>query len=248
MKFHPISNMLPMMHPMEYEALKEDIQKNGLQVPITRYEGMILDGRHRFKACEELKVEPQYQDFHQNGIQAVDYVIIHNLHRRHLNQSQKAVISLEYKDQLVKKSKENTIKPVKGMGKGRDDNKDAYKLTAKMFGVGHGVIRMANFIRNEKPKLLKEIKDGTLTVSKAYYMDRDNPFRPISTYHSRDDNALGLIHKKLNSGWTVELKMKKDSFQCHLSGDGVSDIRFKGEWSSKPCFEKFYEAIFSECK
>lgn len=56
MKFHPISNIFPMMSDSEFKELKEDIQKNGLIEPIWVYQDSIIDGRNRFNACMELGV------------------------------------------------------------------------------------------------------------------------------------------------------------------------------------------------
>ena len=63
MKTHPIADVFPMMNDGRYAELLADIREHGLRVPIVLYEGMILDGRNRHKACTELGIEPRFEDF-----------------------------------------------------------------------------------------------------------------------------------------------------------------------------------------
>jgi ParB-like chromosome segregation protein Spo0J len=52
--------MVPELSPEEYESLKQSIMKDGLYVPIiVNQNGIILDGHHRYKACQELGIEPK---------------------------------------------------------------------------------------------------------------------------------------------------------------------------------------------
>ena len=55
------ASMVPKQSPEEYESLKQSIkEENGLYVPIiVNQNGVILDGHHRYKACQELGIEPK---------------------------------------------------------------------------------------------------------------------------------------------------------------------------------------------
>jgi ParB-like chromosome segregation protein Spo0J len=55
---HPIANLFPEMTGSDYDALVKDIKSNGLIEPITLFEGKILDGRNRARACLEAEIEP----------------------------------------------------------------------------------------------------------------------------------------------------------------------------------------------
>jgi len=62
-KNHPAAEAFPMMDDGRYSELLADIRENGQREPITLCDGMILDGRNRYRACLEAGVEPATRDF-----------------------------------------------------------------------------------------------------------------------------------------------------------------------------------------
>ncbi|MEX2106550.1 MAG: ParB/RepB/Spo0J family partition protein [Solirubrobacterales bacterium] len=91
------------MTDTEFAELKADIEANGLREPITMYEGKILDGRHRARACEELGIEVLTRDY--SGDEPVVFVVSMNVHRRHLHAGQKAEIARRVLPQLREEAK-----------------------------------------------------------------------------------------------------------------------------------------------
>lgn len=73
-------------------ALRDDIKANGLREPITTYDEQILDGRHRFRACEMANVEPRFEEL-PAGVNPFGFVISKNLHRRQLTTAQRAIVA-----------------------------------------------------------------------------------------------------------------------------------------------------------
>lgn len=86
---HPLAELMPAMTPESYENLKTSISINGLLQPISVYQGIILDGRHRFQACLDLDLQPAIEEW--NGADALRYVEAMNLARRQLSLPQRAL-------------------------------------------------------------------------------------------------------------------------------------------------------------
>ena len=87
---HPFSEMFLQISKEDFYKLAGDIKVNGLHHPIVRYQGKILDGNNRYRACELLKIAPKFApDFTGDDAHARNYVISANIHRRHLNADQR---------------------------------------------------------------------------------------------------------------------------------------------------------------
>jgi hypothetical protein len=104
LSFHPLADIFPLMEGVEFDALVEDIYRNGLREPIVLHEGKILDGRNRYRACIKIAEEaeaqnccgqlyqPQFKELEPRigvGIDPYAYVISANIHRRHLTAEQR---------------------------------------------------------------------------------------------------------------------------------------------------------------
>ncbi len=87
---HPACALLPMMSDAAIAELAEDIRRHGQQQPIWTYGGALLDGRNRLLACLRAEVEPDVRAW--EGDDPVRWVLSMNFHRRHLSDSQKAVV------------------------------------------------------------------------------------------------------------------------------------------------------------
>src|SRR5688572_9487566 len=91
MEFHSLCLALPDMSAEAFQALVEDIRSNGLRHDVVLHEGLILDGRHRYRACLECGIEPRFVTF--DGSDPLAFVISENVTRRHLNESQRAMVA-----------------------------------------------------------------------------------------------------------------------------------------------------------
>lgn len=78
------------------KLLADDIVTFGQREPIWLLDGMVLDGRNRQWACEFAQVEPFYQQY--RGDDPLNFVLSKNLHRRHLTESQRALIAASIVD------------------------------------------------------------------------------------------------------------------------------------------------------
>ena len=89
-------NIFPEAKPEDYSRLIDDIQANGYDQdqPVITYQGAILDGWNRNKACVELMIKPPTKEFVGSDFEALQLVMRTNK-RRNLNSGQWATIAVE---------------------------------------------------------------------------------------------------------------------------------------------------------
>ena len=161
MEIHELANIIPNMSDEEYQALKLDIQTNGLLNPIMLYENKILDGRNRYKVCQELNIEPKYETYEGNS--PVSYVISINIKRRHLNNSQIACILLDAKPKIKEEAKKRMlagkkIDPTQLLGEGGKG--ESNEILGKIGGISSETIRVVERIKEENLEAYEQIKQG----------------------------------------------------------------------------------------
>ena len=168
MEYHEIANIFPLISGDEFESLKKDIKKNGLIESIWTYENKILDGRNRYRACNEIGITPDMREF--TGDDPLAFVISLNMKRRHLSASQLAFVALAVEEYEGKKAKEreqirkskSTVQKVaqSEQGKSRD-------IAAKSVGVNRQYVSDAKKIRAERPDLEKKVVSGEMNIKQA---------------------------------------------------------------------------------
>jgi ParB-like chromosome segregation protein Spo0J len=92
--FHPIADIFPLMEGEEFDALVADIKKRGQQARIVLKDGMILDGRNRYRACLAAGIEPMFacKAYSDQITDPVAFVVAANIRRRHLKPEDKIKI------------------------------------------------------------------------------------------------------------------------------------------------------------
>ena len=105
MKFHEVASIFPLIEGEEFQRLVDDIRANGLVEPIWVHpDGSIIDGRNRYRACVKTGVEPHTRQWNGSG-SLILFVLSLNLHRRHLNPSQRACLATEILPMLEAEAK-----------------------------------------------------------------------------------------------------------------------------------------------
>jgi ParB-like chromosome segregation protein Spo0J len=92
--------LIPPISSADYERLKRSIkEEGGLLMPIIiNQDNVVLDGHHRLRACYELGFPVTYytKNFTGKPLEELRYVVTVNLHRRHLDEFQRAEIGLKW--------------------------------------------------------------------------------------------------------------------------------------------------------
>jgi N6-adenosine-specific RNA methylase IME4 len=155
---HPAADLFPLLSDPELSELADDIRLNGLREPIWLYEDpelgqVLLDGRNRSRACAIAGVAPTFRTYEGND--PVGFVISYNLKRRHLSESQRAMVA----DQLAQlpRGKPNTAIAV-----------FTQEQAADLLNVSADSVQRARVVREQGvPELSQAVSSGQVPVSTA---------------------------------------------------------------------------------
>lgn len=130
LKIHPAADWLPQLNGSEFQELKADIASRGLREPILRKDGFILDGRHRLRICNELEIEPIFEEY--AGTDIVAEIASRNLFRRHLTPRERAELVVKMcGDQLSKEAQERSAANLKKGDESPDGTKRNHRETGR---------------------------------------------------------------------------------------------------------------------
>jgi ParB-like chromosome segregation protein Spo0J len=170
--FHPACLAFPMLPEAELAALAEDIKLRGLQTPVVRHRGLILDGRNRLAACELAGVRPSFVEWDGRG-SPTEWVIATNLVRRHLTASQRAAVALEILPLLEREAKQRQRL---SRGRGQKVGKElptfsargkASEAAARIVKANRLYVQAVKGVAQRAPELVDAIRSGRLTVPDA---------------------------------------------------------------------------------
>ena len=164
---HPVADIFPMMSELEFSGLVDDIKLNGLREPVWLHQdGRIIDGRNRFRACSQLGVEVSEQArtcriYQGDDDGLVAFVVSLNLHRRHLDSDQRAMVGAR----IANLGEGRPSKTAEISAVSQSDVSDLLKVSADSIQAAKKVLA------SEDKDLIKEAekgrKDGGLSISAA---------------------------------------------------------------------------------
>jgi DNA modification methylase len=153
LEFHPLANIFPLMEGEAFASLVADIRDQGLEEPVVLLDGKILDGRNRYRACREAGVEYRCETY--TGSDPLGYVISKNLHRRHLDESQRAMVAAK----LATLRDGQRADLVEGLPIGR---------ASELLNVGERSVARARGVQEHgTPELVQAVERGNVKVSAA---------------------------------------------------------------------------------
>ena len=196
MKKHKF-NIFPEAKKEDFERLKADIEANGFDKsqPITTYEGEILDGWNRLKACQELEIAPVFTKFIGSAADAIAFVMRTNK-RRNLNSGQWATIAAEAEELMAaiaesvetarrekisetKKAAATPDKKLSDVQKSHHADTTATK-SAELFNTNRTYVNNAVKMKEAAPEVFEKVKAGTMTMQDGMKAVRAIPTDPWS--------------------------------------------------------------------
>lgn len=161
---HKFADIFPMIEGDGLENLKQDIKEHGQLEPVILYEGKILDGRNRYRACKELGLDVKTEEY--KGEKPLEFVISLNLKRRHLTQSQSGCIANDILPLLEEEARKRQLSTLKNTSvvlenlPKREEPFHSSKEAGKLFNVSEKYVREAKKLKETSPELFEEVRMG----------------------------------------------------------------------------------------
>lgn len=167
MKYHPLADAFPLLEGDDYEKLKADIELNGQRDAIVIMNGVILDGRNRHRACQELKIphrERLYGSRPGDGDDPAAYVWSTNATRRHLTTSQLGYAAAK----LANVNHGGDRKSEGFKGSSRTLEMVTREDAAARVGVSKSTVHRGKVVVTQTvPAVQDAVRDGTLPLTRA---------------------------------------------------------------------------------
>lgn len=251
-QIHEVANLFPMMSDEEFSSLVEDIKENGQHEPITIYQNQIIDGRNRYKACEQLGIEPNVKEWDGQG-SITSYVVSLNLKRRHLTTSQRSAIYPEmsklFEDEARERQRQAGESTNAKLGRtssgtltqkigeastGKHDG-EATSQASKILGVNRQYLSDAKKLQQDAPELIPMMKQGEITIKTAKQyasIPKDTRGKLLDNLPKQEEGKT-----KVCTGCGELLPIEK------FNGAMCGPCRYKKEKASKPNKSKPEEVI-----
>lgn len=172
-KQHPYGKTHERLDEGIFAELCADVDRRGQDRPIILYQGMVLDGWHRYLACLATKTTPKLDTFRGTDVQAAELVHASEV-RRHATAEQRyasftllcdACPAFKAKfEELAAKGKEQKAagRPL-ATGSQRVD---VVKAKAEAAGVSKATAKKVERVKNANPKAVADIAAGKTTTNK----------------------------------------------------------------------------------
>lgn len=240
MRHHPIAEIWPMMDQAQLQDLADDIKKNGQLQFIWLYEGMILDGRNRYAACQLAGIQPKTKDY--TGDEPTAFAVSLNDKRRHMGAGVRAAVAAELepffakdaerryeatvgrpkKDQekLTEKIPSITSTGINAKKEGeptKDRRENAARFeAAKSVGVNDRYVQDAKKIKQEAPEVFEKLKAGKISVQDA---KREVAKLPVDDWRKDERERQA----KVKAGKTVVANAQSDkNLICWAEREGIA--------------------------
>ncbi len=175
---HPFALLFPAMDADAFSYFVASVRE-GLQNPIVLYQGKVLDGVQRQKACSLAGVEPHYIQFLElpEAIRKrgpLTYVVAQNLHRRHMDASQKALAAAKIANM-----------PQGRPQKGADLHLISVSQAAHTFNVSSRSVKAATKLIRVAPEKVAAVEKGEISVTKALRQLKPTRNKPMQQQKQR---------------------------------------------------------------
>jgi hypothetical protein len=167
-----------MMADDDIQSLSADIKSLGLLAPVWIYEGKILDGRNRAKACQMAGVKVETKTY--TGDNPVAFAFSLNEKRRHLSSGARAALAVEAKPLYEAEAKKRQIRKPKSVVEKvpQQNTRKSRDKAATDFGTNGRYVTQAEKVKAQAPEVFEKLKQGKVSMQDAMREVRSKPTNP----------------------------------------------------------------------
>ena len=160
--------LIPPLTPDERQQLEANLKADGCRDPLVVWNGLLLDGHHRFEICtnEHLPYRTVEQPCATRDDAKV-WIIQHQFGRRNLNMAQRAELALRLEPLIAAQAKAREWSG-RTLGSNEPRGKTATELAAIAGLSSPTMIRARAVYLRGTPELKEEMRSGKVKVSAAY--------------------------------------------------------------------------------
>jgi ParB family chromosome partitioning protein len=252
---HPAATLFPMMDAEALQALAADIREHGQREPVILFNGAVLDGRNRLRACELAGVEPQFVT--RDDVESpTTFVLSLNLHRRHLTPVQCAALAFKVSGAFAAEAEERArVGNAKGGSAERKSSTDsvldfiapkqdsgarALTQAAKAVGAGREATERMAAVYRDAPEVFAAVESGaitTVTDAKAVAaLPEEQRTEVLQRVEAGETVKAALPHVAHNSGqnewytpgpWIEAARATMGGIDCDPASSAIANERVR---------------------
>lgn len=200
--FSEYASLFPWIEGDARGSLKADIEAHGIREPIVFLGEQILDGRNRYAIARELGI--LYPRCEYTGDDPAAFVLSKNLHRRHLSDSQRAMVA----SKLAKlpAGKPNTASAV-------ITQEDA----ARSLNVSVDSVQRARVVQEQGiPEVIAKVETGEVSVKAAAAVATLPAEQQAEIIRSADPKVFAKVAKEVRAEKQAEKKARRVEREAEL--------------------------------
>jgi N6-adenosine-specific RNA methylase IME4 len=234
-EFHPLADLFPLLEGVEFDAFAADIAANGILDEIVIHQGKILDGRNRYRAGIEAGLiaadldlarvawPDEFREFGSEGSELIwndgveniadplKWVLSKNLHRRHLNESQRAMVAEKLAELDHGQRQTGKFADVTTQGQ-----------AAELLHVSERSLRSARQVREHgAPVLVDAVEAGTVAVSAAAELAKLPADEQAEIIRGADPKAFARVAKERRHERAAEKTAQRSEDNARRQGGNV---------------------------
>ena len=217
--------MIPELSESEEAMLTASILEEGCTSPIIVWNGVIIDGHHRYAICREFDIPfaIEEKDFESRD-EAVEWISVNQLGRRNLSQYSKCELALRFEPTLQKEAKKRQGRRTDLMGDKLDTDSRRFSRTrdilANMAGVSNGQIQKAKTIMlNADEETKRRLRKGDISIHFAY-----STLMQKSSEECLEDRAQG-VDRRIRTNDTPVKRTVEISNRQSIESEGIEMIK-----------------------